>query len=253
MNIVAGMATISRRESCLRQAVLSLIAQVDRLYVYLNDYETIPTWLNELSENGVVHPILGCKDLGDLGDAGKFRHIEQYNGTQTLYFSVDDDIVYPETYVKYTKLKSELFSDFCFFSYHGRFFFEDKLPLSWYFKAPQTSCIFHHFAAESIQDTYVHFGGTGVMCINLSKVKIPFELFSKERNMADIFVGIYAQKIEEPIVLLSHSKMWIRPSNLIGIENSIYDLTYSSDSPKDIINRELFGLRTHLNIYNKDM
>ena len=250
MQVIAGLATIARREQSLRHSVYSLMKQVDTLYVYLNDYKQIPSWLEQLSEGGVVKPILGCEDLGDLGDSGKFRFIEKYNSTDTYYFSVDDDIVYPDRYVQYTILQSKRHSTCGIFTYHGRIFFDNELPLRWYFKAPQRACHLYHFAVDVLQDAYVHFGGTGVMCIDLSKVQIPFELFSKERNMADIFVGIHAQKLKTPIVLLSHSRLWIEPSVLIDIKDSIFGTTYNSDDPKDIINRELSGHQTHLNIFS---
>ena len=88
---IAAIATMPERLHLLEKVILSLRSQVDIIQVYLNNFETIPTFL--ASEEA----LLSRDALGDIGDAGKFFWFdkEEYD----YYLTVDDDLLYPENYV----------------------------------------------------------------------------------------------------------------------------------------------------------
>lgn len=87
--IRAHMATFPARRSVLKHAVGSIAAQVDRLYLVLNDYTEVP---DEIAAIGNVEPILPETDLKDVG---KFL---PEAAPDDLVFLADDDIQYESGY-----------------------------------------------------------------------------------------------------------------------------------------------------------
>lgn len=91
--LVAGMATMPSRRANARIAIGSILKQVDRLYLFLDRFET-PV--------DIRHPkivALRSQDFGDLRANGKLLGLTMCVGP-TLYFTVDDDIRYPDDYVE---------------------------------------------------------------------------------------------------------------------------------------------------------
>lgn len=66
--IVAGMATVAGNEVALRATVMSLLPQVDRLYVYLNGFTEAPRFI---AEHPKIRHFIDT-DGSRYGDAGKF-------------------------------------------------------------------------------------------------------------------------------------------------------------------------------------
>jgi len=238
MRVVAGMATIRSRESSLKMAVESLHSQVDSLKVYFNDYDEVPEWVVEFPK---LEGVLSKNARGDIGDSGKFHFMPELSGTRTHYFTVDDDIIYPKTYVQNTLARHNTLGVRALFTYHGRVFYDTALPIKGYFNGQIQKQKLFHFNADVLSPQAVHFGGTGVMCFDLHQIDIPIDIFNKEKNAADIFVGIFCQHNRIPIIVLPHTKNWLIPSPLEDINNSIYGRTARLDTPVHIINRELFG------------
>lgn len=88
--VIGSMATFPARRRQLKKAVASIIGQVDRLHVYLNNYQSIPDFLQQ--DRVVAH----LPRLGDLQELGKFYGAQGEHG---FIFLLDDDIVYPKDYV----------------------------------------------------------------------------------------------------------------------------------------------------------
>src|SRR5690606_14533447 len=69
--VFVGIAAIPQRKAALEKSVRSLIDQVDRIGVYLNGWEEVPSFL--------LHPKIEVRRSqvdGDIGDAGKFYWVE---------------------------------------------------------------------------------------------------------------------------------------------------------------------------------
>lgn len=90
--LVAGMATMPSRQPTIRAAIGSILSQVDRLFLFLDRFET---------EIDIRHPkivVLRSQAFGDLRANGKLLGLTMCSGP-TRYFTVDDDIRYPPDYV----------------------------------------------------------------------------------------------------------------------------------------------------------
>jgi hypothetical protein len=133
----------------------------------------------------------------------------------TIYFSIDDDLIYPKNYV-------ELMLDFIaehdyqiIVSAHGRVcrasissYYKDKLSL-------------FHFEKDIDHFSEVHFGGTGVMAFSTKHVKIKFEDL-KHPNMADIWLGLFARNTTIPILVIPHHSKWIIHSEKFDVDSTIF-------------------------------
>lgn len=91
--IRAHMATFPPRSAVLAQAVASLLPQVDRLFLCLNQYDAIPA---ALAQDDRITAIIPDRDLRD---AGKFAFVPD---DDDIVLTVDDDILYPPDYVART-------------------------------------------------------------------------------------------------------------------------------------------------------
>lgn len=186
----AGLAAIPSRELALKRVVNSLVHQVDQLGVYLNGWNSIPEFLN--------HPkivVAMSQDHGDLGDAGKFFWINNFEG---YYFSCDDDLVYPSDYVQRIIDKIKYYDYKAVVGWHGSVVsdsFEDYYD-------PKDRRVFSYSAGRPF-DLDVHILGTGVLGFHSSTIKVSLEDFERP-NMADIFFARLGQEQKVKFVVMEH-------------------------------------------------
>ncbi|MBL3585347.1 hypothetical protein JMM61_08170 [Rhodovulum sulfidophilum] len=89
--IVGTMATYPPRQRSMLAAVARIAPQLDVLNVVLNEYASVPPELLSFGNVNAIRP------EEDTKDTGKF--LPDHRGADWV-FLLDDDIVYPETYVK---------------------------------------------------------------------------------------------------------------------------------------------------------
>lgn len=207
--VICGVATLLNRKDALRETVISILPQVDKLIVYQNDYKEIFDFLKHEKIE-----VISALDTGiDMGDAGKFYRIRDFGDVN--YFSVDDDLIYPPNYV-ITLLDFLARYDYkVIVSAHGRIstpevnsYYQDKLKV-------------FHFGNEIDGLQEAHFGGTGVMAFNTQHVKISFADF-KQPNMADVWMGLYAKENNIPILIVPHAANWISHSDKFDVNTTIF-------------------------------
>jgi hypothetical protein len=93
---IAGMATMASRKATFPLAFLSIIDQVDRLYLYLDGHEVVP----ELVRDDPRVVSIFAHEQPSLGSNGKLLGL-LYELEPCLYVSVDDDIAYSPNYVSH--------------------------------------------------------------------------------------------------------------------------------------------------------
>lgn len=215
--IYANIASIPERKEFLIKTVKSIYNQVDVINLYLNNYKENP-FINDPKINVV---------FGDnsTGDAGKFFFIDKCDG---YYFTMDDDLIYPENYVKDT---IENYNDGVV-TYHGRSF--PNFPIRSYYNSANKR---HHCMNQQLNDDIVQFGGTGVMMFHTSKVKLRYDMF-KFKNMADVFVGVYCRVNKIEIKCLKHKKDFLTYQN-VG-KNTIFDKHNMADQLQTAIVNKYF-------------
>ncbi|MEL6600441.1 MAG: hypothetical protein AAGK98_04705 [Pseudomonadota bacterium] len=92
--IVANLATYPPRRENLAPVIDAIAPQVDRLNIVFNQYETLP---EEATRAANINPIIPTEDTKDVG---KF-YPEVTD--EDLVFLIDDDMIYPDTYVDFVR------------------------------------------------------------------------------------------------------------------------------------------------------
>lgn len=217
--IIINVASFKRTESLIK-SLQSVINQCDEINVALNDHydEEIPQFL--------FHPKINLfLTDNSLGDAFKFLNLENSDG---YFFTIDDDLIYPKTYVSDTIKKCKEFNNKKVITYHGRSF--GSFPIASYYKSANEryACL-----QRVKQDVKVQFGGTGVMCFHTSLLKIPINYFELP-NMADVWVGKFCIENNIEIICLKHEEGYIK---YIPQKTTIYDEESKSDRKQtEIVN-----------------
>jgi glycosyltransferase involved in cell wall biosynthesis len=190
-NIFIGIAAIPERESALQKTIESLISQVAKIGVYLNGWKKIPDFLRHEKIE-----IAGYQGQ-DLGDVGKFFWVDDHDG---VYFTCDDDLVYPKDYVKRTIDKLKEYNYKAAIGWHGSLI---KEPFVNYYEGSSRRVFV--FSAHRPYDTPVHILGTGCCAFHTRELPIKKSDFTHP-NMADIFFSIKGQEKNLPFIVIKHEK-----------------------------------------------
>lgn len=207
--VYVGIASIPARELLLQRTIQSLIYQVDLINVYLNNYPSIPKFLEHPKIN-----VYTSQDNRDKGDGGKFHilaspniYIQPRGG---YYFSCDDDLIYPGDYVYNMINAIENNNRKAVIGIHGVILNENVKD---YYRNRQVlPCL-----QVNTVNTFCHILGTGAMAFHTDTIKLPTEW---NKNMADITFGITAQKQKVPMLCIKHEGDWLK---YMDPEETIFD------------------------------
>lgn len=210
-NIYVGIASIPKRKDALYQTLKSLEKQVGKIFVALNGYESIPEYANEFWNVDFT------LTSNEMGDANKFLQVGNVDG---YYFSCDDDILYPENYVKIMLAKLGKYNG-SIVTCHGRVV--TKIVEKFYKDTEQ-----HHFQIRQSGDLKVHIPGTGVSAFHTKDVPVKYEDFECA-NMADIWLGLFAQKNNIETYCIERRRNWLHIAKIPENE-TIYHNYVANDS-----------------------
>src|SRR5690606_8445651 len=204
-DVFVGIASFGRRARMLEAAVESLLPQVDRIGVYLNDYPEIPSFLE--------HPRIDVEisaDYGDLRDNGKFFFLGRTD--HRFYAAADDDIHYPTDYIEVLKEALVDTGPNSAVAVHGAVY---PTPILDMFTARH---VFHF--SESLQHVMpVHLVGTGTLLFDQSEWNLDFEEFG-EPGMADVWFARSAKKRSARLFVVNRDRDWLRPVDSAGVAHS---------------------------------
>jgi|TARA_Y100000310_G_scaffold169451_2_gene169505 hypothetical protein len=203
--ITGNIATIPSRMEQLIKTIDSIINQVDEIRVAFNGYHPDDfRTVMDIFDNQIIFSLTN----NEYGDAEKFFWAEY---TEGYYLSLDDDIIYPPTYVK--DMIKEI-DKHGIVTHHGRSF--DSFPITSYYKgaSKRVQCL-----SENLDYGTIQFGGTGVLGFNTKHFKPSFSIFTRA-NMSDIWIGIEAHKQGKTITTLPHSENYFTYQH---VEHTIWD------------------------------
>jgi len=233
--VIYNMATFPPREKALKGCVERILPQCDELNIYLNQYthENIPEYLYHEK----INIYLGDQNAGDIGDVGKFFCASDWKG---YVFTVDDKLIYPENYTKRMIEAIETYGRKAVVSAHGRIFPEGRLKTYYYDERVK----FFGCLRAQWRDMFVHELGTGAMAFHTDTCRPGLSIF-KTTNMTDIWMSIWLQQNEIPILNPSRPNRWIGISKLHDDGYSIHNYCNKSDQLQtDTVNGVKWKLRT---------
>jgi hypothetical protein len=210
MKVIVGMATTNARLEFAQLACESLVNQVDELNVYNNDTAT------------------------DYTDNAKFLMIG-YHDEPVYFFTCDDDIIYPPTYVE--DMIAKIKEHGTIVTHHGR-----RLKAGHrYYKQPYGySCL-----AFNPRDYLIDVAGTGCTAFNTEYFK-PTEIYkSKFLRMADLVFSLEAIYQNKKITVLAHPKGYLTTLP-VPRELTIYHME-QNNTQQDMLMSEILDLKTKSN------
>lgn len=211
MDYVVGMATMPSRIETLEQTINSVLPQVDKIHVYLNNFISVPDFLI----NNKIEIYLS-QDTGDLRDNGKFFGLESCKNYNAIFFTIDDDLYYPPGYFNALAVALEHYNDSVAVGVHGVIYPKDP---SHFFDR-----ISFHFGNELREDIPVSVLGTGT-------VAIPSKLFPRDLaknsnlGMADLIFAERLKKMEIPAICISRPEKWLSELSREDKSDTIYQET----------------------------
>jgi hypothetical protein len=198
VGVSASMATIPQRVGMLRLTLDSLLPQLDRLDVYLNNWEDIPDFLE--------HPkirLARSQKNGDRRDNGKFFFLlTEPDETPGWHFLVDDDIIYPADYVRRMISAMDLHGNRVVVGVHGVILAE---PMERFFSDRKV----YHFQEANPVHRPVNLLGSGTAAWPRSLLHFGDSDIG-ESGMADLWLAILAKRECVPQVAVARSGGWLR-------------------------------------------
>ena len=202
--IIYNIASYKRGDTLIN-TINSIYNQCDIINLTLNDYDEIPV---ELFDKKINHFISD----NDRGDAYKYYKLMDSDG---YFFTIDDDLIYPENYTEYMVDKVNQYSKKSIITQHSRSF--NSFPIKNFYGR---NSLVNHFKQLQTNDIKVQFGGTGVMCFHTDLFKVPIEYFDRP-NMADVWIG------DIDIICVKHNGGFVKQQDF---DTSIYNLDSKNDT-----------------------
>ncbi len=193
--ISAGVATIPDRGHLLGGVVKRILPQVDILYIRFNGYDSVP---DEYNNNKKIITMLDKSN--SLRDIGKFSGI--YRGARGYFFSLDDDLSYPENYVSYLIDKIEQYDRKYIVGLHGVIF------------RPRFSRFYHDrkvysFCRKAGKDKRVHVLGTGTAAFHTKTFRPKLRDLKRVRGV-DLPFAVAAKNANVGMMMVKRDVGWLR-------------------------------------------
>lgn len=192
--ITIGMASIPAREKGMYAVLKTLLPQCDRFDLSLNGYPyNYRLRIKDPKINMYINPDI-------VGPHGKLFNAHQTAG---YFLTVDDDLIYPDTYVKHMVAGIDKYGRQAYVGYHGNLIAEKQEPTGnnvWH------RCLFSH-ADELLHDMPVHMLGTGIFGYHSDAGQLDMRKLLPGK--IDDQVAIWAQDRRIPMVALKHPDGWV--------------------------------------------
>ena len=195
------------RVALLKFSVFSLLRQVDAIYIYLNNIESIPWWLRHPK----IHVQRSSSALGDLKSTGKYYFDSMIEG---FHFVADDDLIYPSDYVSRMLQTLEKYGRNCLLCSHGSVV---KYPPIRYYQHR----ILSHFAEAQSRDMSVQIGSFGTLAYHTDVIRFTVDDFPSP-NMDDVYGSLKARRQGLPIISIARPHRWIHKTPPVNEDLTIY-------------------------------
>ena len=168
--------------------VATLLPQADLLGVHLNDYPDVPAFLD--------HPrirVSRSQECGDLRASGKAAFTDDL--PDGYHLMVDDDIDYPDDYVRGLVAKVEQYDRRAVVGYHGVLL---EVPVVKYFGGREVL----HFGTALREDRQVHVLGTGTVAMHTDTMRFGLQDLPTT-VMVDVWFAVAAHRRGIPLVAVA--------------------------------------------------
>ncbi|WP_417839841.1 hypothetical protein [Tritonibacter scottomollicae] len=214
---VASLATMPSRISSLPATLASILDQVEHVFIHLNEFNEVPEFLKRPEIT-----VTRSQQFGNLRDTGKFVGLREVPD-DTLFFTIDDDIIYPSNYVTQMTAALDRFDRRAAVGVHGIIF--PRKPRSFFDRLAV------HFKSSLSVDLPVSCLGTGTTACRAGTLRPEIEDF-EQHGMADLYFAGLAKRAGVPLVSVARRSDWLYDALDPGEQNNtLYQETRSNNSP----------------------
>nr|WP_176704630.1 hypothetical protein [Candidatus Magnetococcus massalia]CRH08300.1 protein of unknown function [Candidatus Magnetococcus massalia] len=189
--VVAGMATMPSRFHTFRLAFLSIVRQVDHLYLYLDGFDETPD-LGALQKRVTV---THSADMPGYHANGKLLGVNQVQ-QECTYLCIDDDIYFPYDFAARMAQALSQHNDQAVIGLHGAIL---NHPMTRYYEDKKGVC---HYSSILEKETSVDVIGTGAAAFSTATLSFDLEQWPKV-SMTDLGVAIAAAKANIPMLCIA--------------------------------------------------
>lgn len=207
MKVIIAIATFKGREPYLKETIKSLANQADQIRIYDNEERLI-----------------------DLTDNGKFYFLHEYK-EPIYYFTCDDDIIYPPTYVK--DMIEAIERTGTIVTHHGRIL--QGFGKRYYSGHKAFQCM-----KDNNYEGMVHVAGTGVTAFRTDYFN-PDIWASSDKKMSDLVFSLEAAKQGKKITILKHKSGYFI-AQPVPVSQTIWGQHHSKDVRQSEIADEVLAL-----------
>lgn len=209
--VIYSLASIVERLNNLDIIIPNILKQSDLIFVNLIGHTRIP---NVLKDKKII--------LNSFKKAGSEIRFFDYNRLQndSYYFTIDDDIFYPENYTEIMTSKMKKYDNNVVCCVHGSNI-DKNLKSNFYKKNRKV----FHFTKSLKQDEEVMIPGVGTSCFYKEKHKISIDDY-EVNNMSDVYTGCFLAKQGIKRVSIERTDNWLKPLNEFDVKiygNNPYD------------------------------
>lgn len=190
MKVVMGMATMNSRKEVFEKTIKSLDGQYDEIFIYNNDEHSV-----------------------NYTDNAKFLGLTKFesNDEPFYYFCVDDDIIYPKTYVKDMIKAIEKYN--CIVTHHGRKLIGKDRH---YYRGHEV----HHCLRDVTKNQEIDVAGTGVCAFRTDYFNPSSMNLLEHFKMSDVIFSLEAAVQGKRIMVLEHKEGYLQDAG-VKIEDTI--------------------------------
>lgn len=200
--IIACMCTFPARGDSILPVIESLHSQVDSIRLCLNEYSSVPSFLEEFTK---VESIIPNEDQRDVG---KFLNIDANDEDIILY--VDDDIIYPDNYAEVMSQRL-VTNENAVYGVHG-VIYPDA------YTGDVAARRVFSFPKALNEDRRVNQLGTGTVALK-AKYRPTHEFMAGSQKFVDVRFALHCMNKKLPVICISRNKSWL---NEIKHEDSIF-------------------------------
>jgi hypothetical protein len=230
--VIGSIPTMPTRRNSFTTVVRDVLPQVDKLFVFLDGFEDIPS---ELRDHPKIQPYLLPKQES-LHSSSRFLAPRLF-GSDAVVVLFDDDIQYPPDYVATIKLALAQFNGRAVVGYHGTIF---APPHQSYARHRYT----FHFKRRLGKNQHVHELGTGTAAFVSSVFRTDPEKW-RHNNMDDLYMAAEALEANLQLVALKREPGWITPL-AEKQDDSLWRATVLDDRVQSHFMRDLLAQRDFL-------
>lgn len=221
------MATMPSRSETAPRAIASILPQVEQLWLFLDRFDSIPTYADDERVR-----VVRSQDVGDLRASGKLLGLALQEQPCT-YFAVDDDVDYPADYCDVLTAHVDRFSGRAAAGVHACLFRE---PMTSYVNDMKVL----HRRSEQGRAVGVDLLGSDSLAFYTGTLRFDVREW-RDVNVVDLAFALEARRRAVPLVMIPRRSHWLTALDE-NQDDSIWMSVVRDDGRQTELAREVMSL-----------